>query len=94
MSGLVAYTPDPPFFTTDINNEFLSRFKNPQVRAQVQVPAIEEYEVLTLFEFLEKLDNRTTSSTRSISKDQHYQSIKVKNRSKMKEFLSQYLCKG
>lgn len=51
MSGLVAYTPDPPFFTTDINNEFLSRFKNPQVRAQVQVPAIEEYEVLTLFEF-------------------------------------------
>lgn len=94
MSGLVAYTPDPPFFTTDINNEFLSRFKNPQVRAQVQVPAIEEYEVLTLFEFLEKLDNRTTSSTRSISKDHHYQSIKVKNRSKMKEFLSQYLCKG
>ena len=94
MSGLGAYTPDPPFFTTDINNEFLSRFKNPQVRAQVQVPAIEEYEVLTLFEFLEKLDNRTTSSTRSISKDQHYQSIKVKNRSKMKEFLSQYLCKG
>jgi hypothetical protein len=82
MSGLVAYTPEPPFFTTDINNEFLSRFKNPQVRAQVQVPAIEEYEVLTLFEFLEKLDNRTTTLTRGVSNDQHYQSIKVKNRSK------------
>lgn len=94
MSGLVSYTPDPPFFTTDINNEFIGRFKNSQVRAQVQVPAIEEYHVLTLFEFLEKLDKRTTGSTRRIDKDKHYQSIKVKNRSKMKDFLSQYLCKG
>ena len=94
MSGLLASTPDPPFFTTDINNEFLSRFKNPQVHAQVQVPAIEEYQVLTLFEFLEKLDKRTTGSTRRIDKNKRYQSIKVKNRRKMKDFLSQYLCKG
>lgn len=86
--------PPPPFFTTDINNEFLSRFKNPQVRAQVQIPAIENYQVLTLFEFLEKLEKRTTSLTRGVSKDQHYQNVKVNNRNKMKDFLATYLCRG
>ena len=91
MSGLPA-TPDPPFFTTDINNEFIGKFK--QVRAQVKVPAIEEYQVLTLFEFLEKLDKPTTGSTRRTDKNKRYQSIKVKNRITMKDFLSQYLCKG
>ena len=94
--------PIPPFFTSAINKEFIERFKQPQIPPQVQtqlrinVPAIWEYQVLTLFEFLEKLDNRTTRSTRRTQQqlDAHYQDVKVKNRTKMKEFMAQYLCRG
>ncbi len=94
--------PIPLFFTSAINKEFIERFKQPQLPPQVQsqlrinVPAIWEYQVLTLFEFLEKLDNRTTRSTRRTQQqlDAHYQDVKVKNRTKMKEFMAQYLCRG
>ena len=41
--------PDPPFFITDINKEFIGKI-DPE-----KVPAIKEYQLLTLDEFLEKL---------------------------------------
>jgi hypothetical protein len=70
--------PDPPFFITDINKEFIRNID------EEKVPAIKEYQLLTLDEFLEKLDKTTEDE----------ENKKIENRTKMSKFLSEYLCRN
>ena len=76
------------FFTTNINNEFRHTYP-PGL-----VPALDAgYVILTLFEFLEKLDARTTRWTSKQAENAHYQRVKVKNKENMRKYLAQYLCR-
>jgi hypothetical protein len=72
---------DPPFFITDINKEFIRNI-DPE-----KVHAIKEYQLLTLDEFLEKLDNTTED-------EEDEENKKIENRNKMSNFLSEYLCRN
>jgi len=72
--------PDPPFFITDINKEFIRNID------EEKVPAIKEYQLLTLDEFLEKLDKTI--------EDEDEENKKIENRTKMSNFLSEYLCRN
>lgn len=84
MSGVT-----PPFFTTKINNEFLSKYQPDMI------PALSAgYVILTLFEFLEKLDNRTTRWTSKQDESAHYRRVKQLNKENMRKYLAQYLCRG
>jgi hypothetical protein len=79
----------PPFFTTDINNDFLRKYQPDMI------PALSAgYVMLTLFEFLEKLDNRTTRWTSKQDESAHYQRVKQLNKENMRKYLAQYLCRG
>jgi hypothetical protein len=78
-----------PFFTSKINKKFRRTYP-PGL-----VPALDTgYVILTLFEFLEKLDARTTRWTSKQAENTHYQRVKVKNKDNMRKYLAQYLCRG